>query len=330
MGTSEAMSKTSSRISDPHHRYLIVILGPTAVGKSAMAVRLAQRFGSSIINADSRQFYREMRIGTARPSESEQQDVPHYMLGDRSIEDPITAAEFEQEGLELLNELFEEQNPLFLVGGSGFYSDALLEGLDSDLPPPDPDVREELEKLYSEEGLEGLLERLRKGDPEHYEKMDRNNPRRVIRALEVLWVSGHPLSEFRGKKKASRPFTPVKIGLWTERSELHQRIENRTQRMLDEGLLDEVRSLLPYRDRRPLQTVGYQEFFPYLDGETDLESARERMERNTRRYAKRQMTWFRRDPDIEWFGPDEEEGILRRIEERTGLTARSDRAPSGT
>jgi tRNA dimethylallyltransferase len=186
-----------------------------------------------------------------------------------------------------------------------------------------------LRTLYEEEGLEGLLERLKEGDPEHYRKMDRNNPRRVIRALEVLWATGYPLSSFRGKKKASRPFTPIKIGLWMERGELHRRIEERVGRMLEEGLIEEVRKLLPYRDHRTLRTVGYQELFPYLDGELDLKSARERIERNTRRYAKRQMTWFRRDPDIEWFGPDEEERIVRTIEERTGIKARSDRAFSG-
>ncbi|MFB6257367.1 MAG: tRNA (adenosine(37)-N6)-dimethylallyltransferase MiaA, partial [Flavobacteriales bacterium] len=290
----------------------------------------ALRFGSAIINGDSRQFYREMRIGTARPTRAEQEGVPHYLLGDRSIDNPLSAGRYEREALELLEKLFRDHRILFLVGGSGLYLNALLQGLDRDIPAPDPELRDRLSRLYESEGTSPLLRELQEKDPEHYQKVDRANPRRLIRALEVIRTSGKPFSAFHGSNKAERAFSTLKVGLWTEREELHHRIADRVGRMFDAGLLEEAQGLLPYEDRQLLQTVGYQELFPYIKGERDLETARALIERNTRRYAKRQMTWFRKDPETLWFKPDEEERIVETIEERTGLKARPDPTPSDT
>ncbi len=329
-GMLEAMSTISSKTSEGDLPYLIPILGPTGIGKSGLAIELARRFGTDIINADSRQFYHEMKIGTARPSLEEQKGVPHHLMGDRSLTEAISAGDYEKEALSLLQDLFKEKSLVFLVGGSGLYIDALLYGIDKELPASDPKIREELDRRFEEEGLDPLLEELRSKDPAHYQRVDRNNPRRIIRALEVIRSSGSPYSSFRKGHTASRPFKTLKIGLWAERSELHKRIEDRVDQMLEEGLIEEVRSLLPFRDHRVLQSVGYQELFPYLDGTSDLRTARERIERNTRRYAKRQMTWFRRDPEIAWFGEQERERILPYIEERTGIKAPQGPTPSDT
>lgn len=322
------MSKTSSKTYNSPH--LIAILGPTGVGKSQLAIELAERFDAAVLNADSRQFYSEMRIGTARPSPSEEAKVPHHFFGDRSVEEPLSAGRFEKEAIPFLNAYFQEKRSIFLVGGSGLYVDALLDGIDEELPPSDPKLREDLDRTLQEEGEATLLKELEEKDPVHYERIDQKNLRRVIRALEVIRATGRPFSSFRNKKKKERAFNTLKIGLWEERKTLHRWIGERVDRMMQEGLLEEVQGLLPYRDRKSLQTVGYQEFFPYFDGEMGLEEAKEKMERNTRRYAKRQMTWFRKDPEIAWFKPREKEGIRSYIEERTGLKGRSDRAPSDT
>ncbi len=324
------MSTISSKTSEGKTPLLVAIVGPTAIGKSGLAVDMAHRFGSAVINADSRQFYREMRIGTARPSTEELRGVPHYFMGDRSIEAPLTAGAFEKEAMELLEELFREKPILFLVGGSGLFIDAVLEGLDDELPPPDPEIRGALEQTLEESGSSPLLEELKEKDPHHYDKVDRDNPRRLIRALEVIRSTGRPLSSFRGKKKKERPFNILKIGLWTEREKLNERISERLDRMLREGLLDEVKALLPYREHRPLRTVGYQELFPVLEGSKDLGTACREIEKNTRHYAKRQMTWFRKAAGIEWHHPDEREKILARIEEASGIKGRPGPAPSDT
>jgi tRNA dimethylallyltransferase len=321
---------TFSRTSKEGGPFLVAIVGPTAVGKSGLAIELASRFDSAIINADSRQFYRELRIGTARPTPEEQKGVPHYLFGDRSLEEPLSAGDYEKEALPLLERLFEDHELLFLVGGSGLFLNALLHGLDDNLPPPDPRVREALHRTLEKEGVTPLLEELKEKDPEHYEQIDKRNPRRVLRALEVIRITGSPYSSFRKGARKVRPFTAIKIGLWEERSELHRRVAERVRKMLEEGLIEEVRQVLPYREHRALRTVGYQEFFPYLDGTLDLGTAKERMERNTRRYVKRQMTWFRKDEEIEWYSTREKERILARIQERTGIKARPGPAPSDT
>lgn len=295
-----------------------------------MAVQLAREWGSSVINADSRQFYREMRIGTARPHESEQEGVPHFLLGDRSVTEHLSAGDYEKEALELVEKRVDAGETPILVGGSGLYIDALCHGLDQDLPGPDPEIREELEKVHREEGLEKLLMELKDKDPVHYERVDRKNPRRVIRALEVCRSSGRPFSAFHGKSKADRPFTPIKVGLWLEKEGLGDRIDRRVERMFEEGLEEEARALLPYRSCKALQTLGYQELFAYFDGELDQAACKERIKTRTRQYAKRQMTWFRRDPEIHWFSPDETERVRDFLEERTGLKGRRGEAPSDT
>lgn len=324
------MSTTSSKISEQKTPLLIAIIGPTAIGKSSIAIELARRFRTEIVNADSRQFYREMRIGTAKPSVEERQGIPHHFLDDRSIETPLTAGSYEVEALKLLQDRFREKQLLFLVGGSGLYVDAILEGLDSDLPPPDEKIREELDRTLTDEGLEPLLGELKEKDPSHYEKVDRKNPRRVIRALEVIRSSGHPYSAFHGRTKKERPFRSMRIGLWTERETLYQRIEERVDQMMKQGLLDEAKALLPYQRNRLLQTVGYQELFPYFEGQKDLGTAVQEIKQNTRHYAKRQMTWFRKVPRMEWYRPEEEERIVERVEAVSGIRAQPGPTPSDT
>ena len=286
---------------------LVVITGPTAVGKTALTMQLAQHYGVPIINADSRQIYRELKIGTAAPTAEQQQLVKHYFVGTKSIDDYYNASMYEQEVLELLDA--ERSTFHVLSGGSMMYIDAVCNGID-DIPTVRDDIREEMKRRYAEEGLEALCEDLRRLDPEHYAIVDRQNHRRVIHALEICYQTGRTYTSFRTQQKKERPFRIVKIGLNRDREELYNRINQRVDQMMEDGLLDEVKSLISKRNTNALNTVGYKELFDYLDGRWSLDEAIERIKGNTRRYARKQLTWYKRDADMRWFHPDNIEEIL--------------------
>ena len=280
-------------------RRLVIILGPTAVGKTEFSVLKALEYGSPIISCDSRQIYREMTIGTAVPDKEQLERVRHYFIQTIPVTETYTAGDYERDAISLINRLFEEgHDTLVMTGGSMFYIDAVCEGLD-DLPDGDPELRKFLWERVDSEGLESLVEELAAKDPLTYSRIDKKNSQRVVRALEVCLVSGRPLSSFKsGGKK--RDFEIEKIGLSRPREELYSRIDKRVLNMVEEGLEEEVRSLLPYRDLQALQTVGYKEMFDYLDGKIPLEEAIRLIQRNTRHYAKKQMTWWRRDRTVHW------------------------------
>ena len=280
---------------------LVVITGPTAVGKTALTMQLAQHYGVPVINADSRQIYRELKIGTAAPTAEQQQLVKHYFVGTKSIDDYYNASMYEQEVLELLDA--ERSTFHVLSGGSMMYVDAVCNGID-DIPTVRDDIREEMKRRYAEEGLEALCEDLRRLDPEHYAIVDRQNHRRVIHALEICYQTGRTYTSFRTQQKKQRPFNIVKIGLNREREELYNRINQRVDQMMADGLLDEVKSLIDKRHTNALNTVGYKELFDYLDGRWSLDEAVERIKGNTRRYARKQLTWYKRDESMRWFHPD--------------------------
>ena len=296
-------------------RTLVVVSGPTAVGKTALAIELAKYFSTDVISADSRQFFREMDIGTAKPDSGELAQVPHHFINSHSIHTLFSTGDFEVQALNLMDELFQEKKVLILAGGSGLYIDAICKGLD-ELPATNPDIRQELNQLLAEQGLEPIKTQLSKLDPEYYQKVDQFNPQRMIRGLEFVLSTGKKLSSFLTSSKKERPFKIIKIGLNMDRSLLYHRINTRVDLMMDKGLLDEVRSLLAYRQCNALNTVGYSELFDYLDGNCSLETAVDKIKQNTRRFAKRQLTWFRRDGDIGWFEPDQSEMILAYINER--------------
>jgi tRNA dimethylallyltransferase len=299
------------------NKKLIVVAGPTAIGKTAAAIQIAEYFKTEIISADSRQFFREMKIGTAPPSPEELKRVTHYLAGSHSITEEYNVAAFEAEALEILSKIFQSNDYAVMVGGSGLYIKAVCEGLD-EVPGADDSVREELTWKYREYGISYLQEELYSRDPEHYKSMDIHNPRRLIRALEVCLTSGRPYSSFRKGAKKQREFETIRIGLDLPREDLYRNINKRVDKMMEEGLLEEARSLYPVRHLNALQTVGYKELFEYFDGKADLEDAVEKIKQNTRRYAKRQLTWFRRDPYIRWFQPGNTEEIIRYIKERSG------------
>ena len=286
---------------------LVVITGPTAVGKTALTIELAQHYGIPIINADSRQIYRELKIGTAAPTDEQLQQAPHLFVGTKSIDDYYNASMYEQE---VLSYIKESSSPIELLsGGSMMYIDAVCNGID-DIPTVRDDIREEMKRRYAEEGLEALCEELRQLDPEHYAIVDRQNYRRVIHALEICHQTGKTYTSFRTQQKKQRPFQIVKIGLNREREELYNRINRRVDQMMNDGLLEEVKSLVNKRDTNALNTVGYKELFDYLDGRWPLDEAVERIKGNTRRYARKQLTWYKRDEDMHWFHPDNIQEIL--------------------
>ena len=278
---------------------LHIILGPTAVGKSDYAVAEALRTGSPVVSCDSRQFYREMRIGTARPSEAQLAAVRHYFIADRSVTEPCSAGAYEIEALALLEELFKTHDTVVMAGGSGLYIDALCNGLD-DFPDADPDLRAELSRRLRDEGVASLRADLRVLDPETYATIDPANGQRIVRALEVTIATGRKYSSFKTRPAKERPFTIVKTGLTRPRPALYARIDARVDQMMAEGLLEEARGLLPHRDLPALNTVGYKELFGYFDGAYDLAEAIRLIKRNTRHYAKKQLTWWARDPSIDW------------------------------
>ncbi len=284
---------------------LVIVLGPTAVGKTDYSISLAQKYGSPIISCDSRQIYREMSIGTAVPDKDQLALVTHYFIHSHSVENLYTAGKYEVEALKLINELFEEgRDTLVMCGGSGFYIDALVNGLD-DFPKTDMNLRSELSSILRAEGVRPLAERLRELDPATCAVIDMSNGQRVLRALEVCLVSGRPFSSFKTNSIKKRDFQVEKIGLLRPREELYRRIDKRVLKMIDEGLVEEVRSLEKYRDLPALQTVGYKEIFDWFDGSVNtLERAVELIQRNTRHYAKRQLSYFRRDPSVRWIELD--------------------------
>ena len=291
---------------------LVVITGPTAVGKTALCIKLAKHYGIPIINADSRQIYRELRIGTASPSDEQLREVKHYFVGSIGIDDYYNASLYEQDVLRVLDEQFCHSPIQLLTGGSMMYIDAVCNGID-DIPTIRDDIRNEMKRRYAEEGLEVLCADLQRLDPEHYAVVDRKNYRRVIHALEICYQTGQTYTSFRKQERKQRPFRIVKIGLNRERDELYQRINSRVDQMMTEGLLDEARSLYDKRSNNALNTVGYKEMFAYLDGTWTLDEAIERMKGNTRRYARKQLTWFRRDTEMQWFHPKQQKDILNYI-----------------
>ena len=293
---------------------LIVVVGPTAVGKTALAIQLANHFKTSIISADSRQFYHEMSIGTAKPNAEELAQANHYFINSHSIAEEYTAGDFEREALVRLAVLFKSTDVVIAVGGSGLFVRALTEGLD-DLPKAGEEIREKLNEWFRTEGLEPLKQRLQEIDPTYYEKADIDNPQRVIRAIEVFEASGKPISYFMNKQKAERPFQVITIGLNTDREWLYNRINQRVDLMMEAGLLEEVKSLLPFRNKPALLTVGYAEIFEYLDGKISLEDAVSQIKQNSRRYAKRQITWFKKYGNTVWFEPQAKDEIFAYIDQ---------------
>lgn len=291
---------------------LIVVTGPTAVGKTALTIEIAKHYGIPIINADSRQIYQELKIGTASPTAEQMQQVKHYFVGTKSITDYYNASMYEQEVVQLLEKLFVDSPVQLVSGGSMMYIDAVCNGID-DIPTVRDDIRNEMKRRYQEEGLDALCEDLRRLDPEHYEVVDRQNHRRVIHALEICYQTGKTYTSFRTQKRKERPFQIVKIGLTRDRQELYDRINQRVDTMMSEGLLDEVRSVSAYRSTNALNTVGYKELFDYIDGRWPLEEAVERIKGNTRRYARKQLTWYKRDEQVTWFHPDQQDKILKFI-----------------
>jgi len=288
---------------------LIVIVGPTAIGKTALAIDIAQHFQTEIISADSRQFFKEMSIGTAKPSAEELARAQHHFINSHSIHDEVSVGSFEKEAILLLNQLYNKHAILIMAGGSGLYINAVLYGFD-ELPTIEDSIREKLNHRLVQDGLATLQEELKSVDPLYYAEVDIHNPQRVIRALEVFYSSGKPFSSFRKGALQSRDFKTILIGLNTEREELYQRINLRVDLMLKEGLINEVKSLQAYKHLNSLNTVGYSEIFKALDGETSIEQAVNLIKQNTRRFAKRQLTWFRKLEGINWFKPDEKEKII--------------------
>ena len=300
------MTATTTSIKRPT---LIVIVGPTGSGKTSLSIDIARHFGAPIISTDSRQVYRGMAIGTAQPSAEELAAAEHHFIADREIFDDFNCGRYEQEALARLKELFTKHNVVVAVGGSGLYIQALCEGLDA-LPEADDELRTELKHRLETEGIDSLVDQLRELDPRYVAEVDVYNPQRIVRALEVCLISGKPYYELRSGGVAQRDFNIVKIGTEMDREVLYDRINRRVDIMLEDGLLSEVERLLPHRHLNSLQTVGYREFFDYFDGKCSLEESVELLKRNSRRYAKRQMTWFRRDESIAWFAPDKVEEII--------------------
>lgn len=291
---------------------LAVILGPTATGKTATAVALANRFGSGIISADSRQFYKELKIGVAAPSEQQMKAVPHHFIGHLSVTDYYNVSMFEQDVLGFLRTYFEENRLALMVGGSGLYIHAVCHGID-DLPDADGTFRQQLKMQYEKKGIDYLRSELKKLDPGYYQKVDLNNPNRLLRAIEVCMITGKTYTELRQNLPVKRDFDILKIGLNLPRNDLFRIISERVDEMMESGLLSEVESLLPYRHQNALNTVGYKELFDFLDGKLPLEEAVEKIKTNTRRYAKRQLTWFRKDPAVRWFHPGDQSGIFNAV-----------------
>jgi tRNA dimethylallyltransferase len=293
---------------------LVVIVGPTAIGKTALSIALAKQLSTEIISADSRQFFREMEIGTAKPSAEELAAAPHHFINSHSIQSLFSTGDFEVQALKLIGELFTKKNVLIMTGGSGLYIDAVCKGLD-EMPDTDLNIRVQLNQLMAVEGLEPIRKQLSELDPEYYQQVDQSNPQRMIRGLEFFLSTGRKLSSFFTNSKKQRPFKILKIGLNIDRSLLYDRINRRVDQMMEKGLLDEVKTLQPYRHCNALNTVGYSELFDHLDGQVTLAEAVDKIKQNTRRFAKRQLTWFRKDDSTTWFEPHQTDAIISYIKE---------------
>lgn len=291
---------------------LVVILGPTGVGKTDTCIKVAKHFNVPIINADSRQIFLELPIGTAAPTQTQQQDVKHYFVGNHHIEDYYSASMFEQDALQLIDQLFASNDLALMSGGSMMYIDAVCNGID-DIPTVDDNTRQWMKQRLEHEGLPALVEELKVLDPEHYNFVDKNNPRRVVHALEICHMTGKTYTSFRTNKIKQRPFNIVKIGLNLPREELYQRINQRVLNMMQEGLEEEARKVYPKRQFNSLSTVGYRELFEYFDGLCTLEEAITKIQSNTRRYMRKQLTWFKKDDKIQWFSPNNIEEIINYI-----------------
>jgi tRNA dimethylallyltransferase len=293
---------------------VIILAGPTAVGKTAVAIQLARHFHTEIISADSRQCYKELNIGVARPSSEELQTVTHHFIASHSIQEEITAALFEQFALQKTNELFVNHAVVVMAGGTGLYIKAFCEGLDL-IPAINSEVREHIVMQYEKNGIEWLQEQVKEKDPAFFETGEMQNPQRMMRALEVVEATGQSVLSFRNGKKAVRDFNIIKLGLELPKEELRQRIDKRVDTMMEDGLLNEVKNLLTFKQLNALQTVGYAELFDYLEGKTTLDNAIELIKTHTRQYAKRQMTWFKKDADMKWFSPTQVNEIIAWIKE---------------
>lgn len=291
---------------------LIVVVGPTAVGKTAMGIRLAKHFKTVVLSADSRQFYREMSVGTAKPNAAELAEATHYFIDSHSIEQDYSAGDYERDALALLATLFQEHDQVVMVGGSGLFVRAVCEGFDA-LPIAPPAVRDQLNRALETDGLPALQEQLKTVDPVYFASADIQNPQRVIRALEVFEATGKPFSSFRQRELTTRPFRVVTVGLNMAREQLYDRINQRVDAMLAAGLLEEVKSLQPFRHKPALNTVGYAEIFAYLDGEIGWDEAVDKIKQHSRRYAKRQITWFKKFGETTWFPPADWDAILAYI-----------------
>lgn len=292
---------------------LLVLLGPTGVGKTALSIRIAQQLKAPIISADSRQLYKDLAIGTAAPTLQQLAQVKHYMVGTLGLADYYSASQYEEDVLLLLEELYEDHSVVVLTGGSMMYIDAICKGID-EMPTVTPEIREAIWHQYEQEGLAPILEELKEKDPLHYEEVDRNNYKRVIHAVEMCRMTHRPYSSFRTQTPKKRPFRIVKIGLTRPREELYERINQRVDEMINDGLVDEARKHVQYRQLNSLNTVGYKELFHYFDGSWPLELAIEKIKRNSRVYARKQMTWFKRDHEIHWFHPEETQGVFELIQ----------------
>ena len=284
----------------PKRKTLLTIVGPTAIGKTRMAIALATHFGTEILSCDSRQFFKELRIGTAVPSAEELMAAPHHFIQHKSIFESYSVGDFERDAIALLDKLFKKHDVVVMVGGSGLYAKAIIDGLD-DFPEVDEVIRQELNEAYAQKGIGYLQELLKTLDEVQYNQMDVQNPQRLIRALEVCRASGKPYSSFLQRKEKQRDFTSVQIGLTADRTEVYERINKRVDMMLEEGLLIEAQDMMPYKHLNALQTVGYKELFSFFEGECSFEAAIESIKMNTRRFAKRQFTWFQKDKRIKWF-----------------------------
>tara|TARA_R110000868_G_scaffold161628_3_gene392330 strand:- start:13339 stop:14250 length:912 start_codon:yes stop_codon:yes gene_type:complete len=297
-------------------KFLITIVGPTAIGKTSLAIAIANHYNTEIISADSRQFYKEMSIGTAVPSPEELSVVPHHFIQHKSILEEYSVGDFEREAIKKLETLFQQYNIVVMVGGSGLYVDAIKYGLDT-FPSIDPEVREKLNSSLINEGILSLQEKLKSLDLEYYNKVDLNNPHRLIRALEVCIGSGLPYSSFLNQKKAIRNFSSITLGVTAERKTIYDRINKRVDIMMEQGLLEETQSLKGHQHLNALQTVGYRELFSYFDGEYDLDTAIAEIKKNTRRFAKRQLTWLRKKEDILWVDYEYElEDVLKKVAQK--------------
>jgi tRNA dimethylallyltransferase len=287
----------------------VIIAGPTAVGKTAIAIEVARHFNTAIISADSRQCFKEMSIGVAKPSPEELQQAPHYFINSHSIHDDVNAAVFEQYALQAAGDIFQRSNIAVVTGGTGLYIKAFCEGLD-DVPPVSLTIRQAITEQYEQQGLAWLQQQVQQQDPLYYETGEIQNPQRLIRALEVKQATGSSIRTYQQGKKAVRPFRIIKLGLELPRTELQARIHARVDKMMEQGLLQEVKELVPFKNLNALQTVGYSELFEYLDGKITLQQAVEFIKINTRHYAKRQMTWFRKDSSMKWFSPNDINEII--------------------